>query len=180
MTTPLWLQALLFGLFSALSLPLGALLGLALAPVSAKVTAQWMAFGGGALVFAVATQLFGESLFRLDASTWIHPATGKSPGCDERCKELCVNNILQIAGAMLGATMYLLLNRWLENRSRPQGEARHLSPIGEDAQTGSMELGGLGVASAGVSNFMPQLCWKRRRKRPAWDRHRWRCPCGWG
>ena len=55
--TPLWLQALLFGLFSALSLPLGALLGLALAPVSGKVTAQWMAFGGGALVFAVATQL---------------------------------------------------------------------------------------------------------------------------
>lgn len=157
MTTPLWLQALLFGLFSALSLPLGALLGLALAPVSAKVTAQWMAFGGGALVFAVATQLFGESLFRLDASTWIHPATGKSPGCDERCKELCVNNILQIAGAMLGATMYLLLNRWLENRSRPQGEVRHLSPIGEDAQTGSMELGGLGVASAGVSNFMPAM-----------------------
>eukprot|EP00435_Cladocopium_sp_Y103_P053127 s189_g16.t4 len=170
MTTPLWLQALLFGLFSALSLPLGALLGLALAPVSAKVTAQWMAFGGGALVFAVATQLFGESLFRLDASTWIRPGGGKGPGCDERCKELCVNNILQILGAMLGATMYLLLNRWLErgafaaaktgeqeNRSRPQSEARHLSPIGEDAQTGSLELGGVGVASAGVSNLMPAM-----------------------
>eukprot|EP00913_Durusdinium_trenchii_P023015 g21610.t1 len=110
--TALWVQALLFGLFSALSLPLGALLGLALAPVSAKVTAQWMAFGGGALVFAVATQLFGESLFRLDASTWIHP-TGEA-GCGERCKELCVNNILQIFGAMVGAMMYLLLNRWLE------------------------------------------------------------------
>ena len=56
--TPLWLQALLFGLFSALSLPLGALLGLLLAPVSPRVTAQWMAFGGGALVFAVVARSF--------------------------------------------------------------------------------------------------------------------------
>ena len=47
-----------------------------------------------------ATQLFGESLFRLDASTWIHP-TGEA-GCGERCKELCVNNILQPLGVGVG------------------------------------------------------------------------------
>ncbi|CAK9088449.1 unnamed protein product [Durusdinium trenchii] len=153
--TALWVQALLFGLFSALSLPLGALLGLALAPVSAKVTAQWMAFGGGALVFAVATQLFGESLFRLDASTWIHP-TGEA-GCGERCKELCVNNILQIFGAMVGAMMYLLLNRWLENRSRPQEQQRGLRTIEEGAQEtarGGLELG---VASMGTSSMTLSL-----------------------
>lgn len=155
---PLCIQALLFGLFSALSLPLGALLGLALAPVSAKVTAQWMAFGGGALVFAVATQLFGESLFRLNASTWLHPEGGT--GCDENCKELCVNNVLQILGAMIGAIMYLLLNRWLENRSKSAEPARQLSTIGEEV-TGSLELGTAGTTSsttpavAGASPLLP-------------------------
>ncbi|CAJ1329829.1 unnamed protein product, partial [Effrenium voratum] len=130
--TALWVQALLFGLFSALSLPLGAILGLALAPVSAQVTSRCMAFGSGALVFAVATQLFGESLFRLYASTWGHPG-----GCGPRCKDLCVNNVLQIFGAMGGALLYLLLNRWLENRNKrsPSESARQAT------FDGSLELG---------------------------------------
>ncbi len=61
----LCIQALLAGLFSASTLPIGAVLGVYLAPVSDRVTAMWMAFGAGALVFAVATQLYGETLFKL-------------------------------------------------------------------------------------------------------------------
>ena len=135
----LWLQALLFGLFSALSLPLGALLGIALAPVSSKVTARWMAFGSGALVFAVATQLYGESLFRLAASTY-----GPHPGCGPSCKDHCTNVILQIISAMIGACLYLALNRWLEGlgeRGAPRDAAitnTRLEPI---CDSSSVEMG---------------------------------------
>ena len=58
---PLALQGLLWGLLSAVSLPLGAALGL-WRPPPKRVTAALMAFGGGALLFALTIELFGHAL----------------------------------------------------------------------------------------------------------------------
>ena len=56
---PLW--GLFWGLVSAVSLPAGALLGLRFRPPK-KVTSALMAFGGGALLFALTLELFGHVL----------------------------------------------------------------------------------------------------------------------
>lgn len=105
---PLWLQALLFGLFSALSLPLGALLGLAFKP-SDRVTAKWMAFGAGALVFAVATQLYGDTLFKL--LVYSPDDFGGARDCKRLCKTFWWHVILQVGSGLLGALIYRMLNR---------------------------------------------------------------------
>ena len=55
------LQGLTWGLLSAASLPLGAALGLWGKP-SRRLTSALMAFGGGALLFALAIELFGHAL----------------------------------------------------------------------------------------------------------------------
>eukprot|EP00439_Symbiodinium_sp_Y106_P020054 s3763_g2.t1 len=170
MAASLWLQALLFGLFSALSLPLGALLGIALAPVSSKVTARWMAFGSGALVFAVetwpahiacahpgkvwkrATQLYGESLFRLAASTY-----GPHPGCGPACKERCTNVVLQIICAMIGACLYLALNRWLENLGKPEQQQQQAAQC-DTRSLRSLELGvGAGIETVPETSPLPPI-----------------------
>ena len=52
-------QALFWGFASALSLPLGAALGLAWKP-GPRVTSAFMAFGAGALLFALTIELMGE------------------------------------------------------------------------------------------------------------------------
>mmetsp|Transcript_49035 Transcript_49035/g.109985 ORF Transcript_49035/g.109985 Transcript_49035/m.109985 type:complete len:350 (+) Transcript_49035:36-1085(+) len=150
----LWLQALVFGLFSALSLPLGAALGIALAPVSSTVTARWMAFGSGALVFAVATQLYGESLFRLEASTWSRPH--EPAGCGKSCKEHFTNNLLQIISAMVGAVLYLALNRWLEGLAKPSAEARAAEQaLRYEAEMGSGLSLELGRSASSVNRLPP-------------------------
>lgn len=116
---PLWVQALGFGLFSAVSLPIGAILGILMAPVSDKVSARWMAFGSGALVFAVATQLYGAALFRLLYAAELDKEKGIDCGhvCQERFRNVNLQNCMGIVGALL----YLLLNRWLERLARPKG-----------------------------------------------------------
>jgi CRP-like cAMP-binding protein len=58
-------QAFLFGLFSAASLPLGALVALVWVP-RARVTAALMAFGGGALLAALTLDLVGEAMNKGD------------------------------------------------------------------------------------------------------------------
>ncbi len=50
-----------WGALSAVSLPLGALIGLWARPGD-KVTSALMAFGAGALLFALTTELFGHAL----------------------------------------------------------------------------------------------------------------------
>ncbi|MBN1613481.1 MAG: cyclic nucleotide-binding domain-containing protein [Deltaproteobacteria bacterium] len=57
------LLALMWGCISAVSLPLGALIGLWTKP-SKKITSAMMAFGGGALLFALTIELFAHSLHR--------------------------------------------------------------------------------------------------------------------
>ena len=55
------LEAFGWGILSAISLPLGALLGVFLKP-DKKVNSAFMAFGAGALLFALTIELFGESI----------------------------------------------------------------------------------------------------------------------
>lgn len=52
-------QAFLWGIISAISLPLGALLGLLWRPGS-RISSAFMAFGAGALLFALSIELLGH------------------------------------------------------------------------------------------------------------------------
>mmetsp|Transcript_72882 Transcript_72882/g.144423 ORF Transcript_72882/g.144423 Transcript_72882/m.144423 type:complete len:395 (-) Transcript_72882:532-1716(-) len=105
----LWLQALFFGLLSSLSLPVGAILGLVMQP-GKRSTALWMAFGSGALVFAVATQLYGRSLFKLLASS-PDAFEGSRNGCAQRCQMHFRNINLQNIAGIGGAFLYVALQR---------------------------------------------------------------------
>ena len=88
--------AFFWGLVSAVSLPLGALIGLVLKP-ERKITSALMAFGAGALLFALTIELFSESLH-----------LGKEYG----------NKLVfvTIAGALLGGLLFDLLNQLLNNK----------------------------------------------------------------
>lgn len=113
---PLWLRALGSGLLSALSLPIGSVLGVTLESVSEDTIAKWMAFGSGALVFTVATQLYGEALFRLllvagrlEGRTSLQPHVG-----DLEARRRCFEHVcIQVVAGIIGACVYLALNGWL-------------------------------------------------------------------
>jgi CRP-like cAMP-binding protein len=92
----LGLTAFGWGALSAISLPLGAVLGLWLRP-GRRVTSAMMAFGGGALLFALSLELFGVALHHVDQH-------GK------------MSIVVMIAGAILGGGLFDLLNQILNNR----------------------------------------------------------------
>ncbi len=89
-------SALFWGIISAVSLPLGALVGL-LAKPRRRVTSALMAFGAGALLFALTIELFSEMLHY-----------GREHGNDFV--------IVTIIGAILGGLVFDLLNQLLNNR----------------------------------------------------------------
>lgn len=84
------LQALVFGLISAASLPLGALAARFWSPGN-RVIAAMMAFGGGALLAALTLDLVGEALER----GHYYPLA---------------------AGCLMGGLLFDLLNQWLNTR----------------------------------------------------------------
>ncbi|MEW6615256.1 MAG: cyclic nucleotide-binding domain-containing protein [Thermodesulfobacteriota bacterium] len=91
------IAALIWGCISAVSLPLGAIIGLWSSP-SKKVTSSLMAFGGGALLFALTIELFSHSLH---ISHNAHD----------------VRIILAtMIGAIFGGLLFELLNQLLNNR----------------------------------------------------------------
>lgn len=96
--------ALLFGIVSGLSLPLGAYLGIRFSPVSDRICALMMAFGAGALLFAVTVELYGHALHEV--------AAGRSG---------LLEMSTTIFGALIGAAFYLSVNGWLE-KYLAQGE----------------------------------------------------------
>ena len=59
----LLLLGLMWGLISAVSLPIGAVIGLT-AHIGSKFNSALMAFGGGALLFALSIELFGHALHK--------------------------------------------------------------------------------------------------------------------
>lgn len=91
------LIALIWGCISAVSLPIGAVIGLWLNP-QRRITSALMAFGGGALLFALTIELFAHALHRSDEG----------------------NDVMIIfatmIGAILGGLLFVLLNQILNNR----------------------------------------------------------------
>lgn len=88
------LQALMWGVLSSISLPLGAAIGVFTKPVQ-KVTSSVMAFGGGAMLFALTIELFGHTL---------HVA-------HEKHDKWIV--LMIVFGALLGGLLFEILNRML-------------------------------------------------------------------
>jgi len=89
--------ALMWGLISAVSLPLGAVIGLWSNPPR-KVTSSLMAFGGGALLFALTIELFAHSLHS-----------------SENVNDVRII-ISTMTGAVLGGILFELLNQILNNQ----------------------------------------------------------------
>lgn len=89
--------AFMWGGISAVSLPLGSVIGLWSNP-QRKITSALMAFGGGALLFALTIELFAHSLHRSDEGhdIWIILST--------------------MIGAILGGLLFEFLNQLLNNR----------------------------------------------------------------
>lgn len=95
------LVAALWGGASALSLPLGSALGLWLKP-SRKITSALMAFGAGALLFALTLELFGHALRMAEDESGriVHPLV----------------LIVTIAAAVVGGLLFFTLNHLLEGQ----------------------------------------------------------------
>ena len=89
-------QAFLWGILSAVSLPLGALLGLLWRP-GARTSSAFMAFGAGALLFALSIELLGHVPHFVDE----HGAAALA---------------VAIAGALAGGALFDVLNQLLNNR----------------------------------------------------------------
>jgi len=98
--------ALVFGLASALSLPVGALMGIGMSPVNPYIVANIIAFGAGCLMFAVTVELYGDQLMHLQLSDY------------HATEEI----IICLASAFVGAILYILLNRWVEGMEDEGGE----------------------------------------------------------
>lgn len=92
------LYALVFGVISGTSLPIGSWLGVFFSPVKDKTCALMMAFGAGALLFAVTVELYGHAL---------HEVAAGRTGLGEMFTTIC--------GALMGAAFYLTINQWLED-----------------------------------------------------------------
>lgn len=104
---PTWANALVFGLGSSITLPLGAMFGIYYAPVNEGIVAGFLAFGAGALLFAVTVELYGEALHELERDGYSHGA---------------VEIVVLVGFAIMGAWGYLLLNRWMDKVLSGGGE----------------------------------------------------------
>jgi len=109
---PYFLQALIFGLLSAVSLPLGAVIGLACGPVSARINGWFMAFGSGALVYAVTVELYGEALCRLNAAMDLSCRSA----ADSTQTTHFVHILIEVGTGVIGAALYLCLNSCLQQQ----------------------------------------------------------------
>jgi len=110
MSVPLY--ALVFGIVSGLSLPLGAFLGITFSPVNDTLCAGMMALGAGALLFAVTVELYGHALHQL--------AIGELG---------LLEMFVTMGGAVTGALFYLTVNRWIDEKT-----SREEAPSLNDAE----------------------------------------------
>jgi len=92
--------AFFYGLLSAISFPIGSVLGIALAPVSPYVVALIIAFGAGSLLFAVTVELYGEQLKHLEEHGHHHEGVVEVGIC--------------LTMAFVGSLVYIALNRYVE------------------------------------------------------------------
>jgi uncharacterized membrane protein len=110
--------ALIFGIVSGLSLPIGAGLGIIASPVKPHLCALMMAFGAGALLFAVTVELYGHALHEVDKN---------------RMSVLEMFTI--IFGALCGAAFYLTTNQWLKDTFPESDETPETARSVEHAQS---------------------------------------------
>lgn len=140
-----WVGAWLLGTVSGLTLPIGAILGIIFTPVRSEVCAAWMAFGAGALLFAVTIELYGHTL-----------------------RELQLGNVgllevlATIGGALVGALFYLVVNRWLEEIMEA-GEDEDSSDSEASSEHGSARAALPPVAGQPATETSPLLPTKNRR-----------------
>mmetsp|Transcript_91417 Transcript_91417/g.244786 ORF Transcript_91417/g.244786 Transcript_91417/m.244786 type:complete len:378 (+) Transcript_91417:111-1244(+) len=92
---PIVAEALIIGLASAASLPIGAACGILFSPVPDYVVAGFVAFGAGALLFAVTVEMYAHHLEKMKT----HPETGT--------REVAFSCVC----CVLGALLYIALNR---------------------------------------------------------------------
>lgn len=97
----LYLTGFFWGTVSAVSLPLGAVIGLWTQP-SRKTTSALMAFGAGALLFALTIELFGHAL---------HVASDQHGSIVDAWVI-----VVTMIGAVAGGLLFELLNQILNNR----------------------------------------------------------------
>lgn len=93
------LVALIYGTLSAVTLPLGAAVGCFWVDASETLIAFMVAFGAGALLFAVTVELYGEAVDRLEEHGFLSGVG-----------EMSATGI----GALLGAIIYILCCRWID------------------------------------------------------------------
>jgi hypothetical protein len=92
-------QAGLWTLLAALSLPVGATVGLLSSPISQQTVAACMAFGAGALIFAIAIELYGAAV------------------SDMRNGQVARYELaLQSVATIVGAVIYVSLDKFLLHR----------------------------------------------------------------
>lgn len=132
----MWVHAAVMATVSGLSLPIGAILGIMLSPVRDVVCAGWVAFGAGALLFAVTVELYGHALSELEAG-------------DSHIVEM----LSTVVGAFIGALFYLVVNRWLEDAMEPHDELDELDQEGIESEAHSI-VGDL--ASAEAAPLLPK------------------------
>lgn len=108
------LIALVFGVLSSISFPIGAIIGVYFSPVNEHIVAGLVAFGAGALLFAVTVELYGVRIALLERENYHDGAL----------------EVTVLAGfAMLGAWGYLLINRWLNNTLSEDDETEQMPLI---------------------------------------------------
>lgn len=92
--------ALVYGTLSTITLPLGAACGILFSKASDETLALMVAFGAGALLFAVTVELYGDAIERLERQGFERNGT--------------VEILITLGGAVIGSLLYIALCRWLD------------------------------------------------------------------
>lgn len=122
-------DAFFYGLLSAISFPLGSILGIWCSPVSPFVVSMIIAFGAGSLLFAVTVELYGEQLKHLEEHNHHQEGVIEVGVC--------------LGMAMIGALIYIMLNRYVESLSEggEHESAEGGAPALQNAEHGASEDG---------------------------------------
>jgi CRP-like cAMP-binding protein len=119
-----YVMALLFGAFSALSLPIGAMIGIWTKP-SKKVTSAIMSFGAGALLAAIAFELVKPALER-EGAGFLQLAIGVLVGCG---MFISLSRMLDSQGAFKRKRSTLMAHIMTRKKKKLRGMISELSKV---------------------------------------------------
>jgi ZIP family zinc transporter len=100
---PLYYKAALYGFMTSVALPIGAAIGLMVHPIDPKRTAFVVAFGAGALIFAVSTELYAEALHQVEIDGTGHAQI-----------EIAISMLCAVIGAVSFTYLNIRLEAWSE------------------------------------------------------------------